>query len=199
MTIIDGIFDGAMNLFSDLMANGTYDILRPDYASATSQETLKASKIGVPVDPATSNIEARIPGVDYYVIGLAASRVEVGDVIDPNPARPGVASITVRSKDGGGKDIIGFRTDQIGSIIADRTTTLFSNVRYSIVNMLNPEQAFVPEFENNPGFVLERFVFYSRPGVETGNYLKMQSGRTMHLKSVETIGPLMIAIATEKK
>lgn len=201
MTYIDDVFDEAMGMFADLMQNGTYDILRPDYSSATTHEEIVAKKTGVPVDVARGEIEAKISGVDYYVLGLPASRVKVGDVILPNPARAGVPAVTVRSVDGGGKDIIAFRTDSVGviSLSTRHNKEKYENVRYGIVSMIDPESSLAPDFEGSPDFVRTRIVFFARSGVRTGMYLSMEDGRQVILRSIEKIGPLMIAIASEKK
>lgn len=199
MSVIDNLFDGAMGLFADLMSNGTYDILRPDYSSETRAESHIRRKIGIPVDVASSRVEAAIPGVDYYILGIPVTWTEVGDVISPSPARPGVPTLTVRSKDGGGKDLIAFRTDEVGSLLLNRSKTKFEHVRYGIIGMLNPEQSIVPEFDASPEFVQERIVFYTRNNVRVGQYLKLQNGRIMQFRSVETIGPITVVIATERK
>lgn len=197
MSFVDDVFESSMRLFSEFFADGNFSIVRPDYASPVSLERTIFSNIGIPIDPGSTKAFPSMSGVEYFTIGLAPSRVEVGDVLIPKDSRKAIGIYTIQNKDGGGKDIVAFRTNEIGYIAKTKrlSDSIFQNFRFGLVNSPSPDGP-LQEIDGSNTFEVRQICFFSRANISKGLYLHAFK-RPWVIRSVTADGPISVATISE--
>jgi hypothetical protein len=180
--------------FGSVMANGTYDVTRPNYLASNTPSTFIVSQLSMRCDPQKGPYpESQLPHVDYYSVFTSRCLVEAGDIITPNPSKVNVPVLTVDNVDDT-KECIAFRTGRIGSILASNaaTDTLFTNVAFDYSGLVDPAMGINTSDPSSPPIVQARAVMWYRP-INTGNYLlDVLTGTTYAIRNIQYIGSVMV-------
>jgi hypothetical protein len=154
---------------SELFSVGQFDILRPNYTSSTSASTTMQSGLDMQVQPTSSvQVQDKIPGAEYFMLGIPHSLIQNGDIIVPD-ASLSLVPMTVVNADLG-SDAVAIKTGIVGAIY-DGQTAKFTNVLFDYLKMTKEGAAPEPYMVESLPVRASAAIIYTRAGVEIGNML----------------------------